>query len=47
MAKYSRMEKFGITVVLILVVVITIGIVLVLTNRGNEEKLKQKNTIRK
>ncbi len=39
MAKYSRMEKFGITVVLILVVVITIGIVLVLTNKGNEESI--------
>lgn len=37
MSKYSRMEKFGITVVLILVVVIAIGIVLVLTNRGNEK----------
>ena len=37
MAKYSRIERFGITIILILVVIITIGIVLVLTNRGTEE----------
>ena len=37
MAKYSRIERFGITIILILVVIVAIGIVLVLTNRGNEE----------
>lgn len=37
MAKYSRIERFGITVILILVVIIAVGMFLVLTNRGNEE----------
>ena len=39
MAKYSRMERFGITIILILVVIVVIGIVLVLTNKGNEESI--------
>lgn len=46
MAKYSRTERFGITVILILVVVITIGIVLVLSNRGNEEGIITEETKR-
>ena len=37
MAKYSWIERFGITVILILVVIVVIGIVLVLTNKGTEE----------
>lgn len=37
MAKYSRMERFGITVILILVVIIAVGIVLILINRSTEE----------
>lgn len=39
MAKYSRIERFGITIILILVVIIAVGMFLVLTNRGNEEDI--------
>ena len=39
MAKYSRIERFGITIILILVVIVVIGIVLVLTNKGTEEDI--------
>jgi len=39
MAKYSRIERFGITIILILVVIIAVGMFLVLNNRGNEESI--------
>ena len=37
MAKYSRIERFGITIILILVAIIAVGMFLVLTNKGTEE----------
>lgn len=37
MAKYSKMERFGITVILILLIIIVIGVVFIFTKRGTEK----------